>query len=57
MLTLPGGWWGLIPHSLKRHPGGSQSAPRAVFSTIPNPPPEFQELRLKLSEVLATIGY
>ena len=28
-----------------------------MFSTIPNPPPELQELRLKLREVLANIGY
>ncbi|MFN7899711.1 MAG: hypothetical protein ACK5N0_08625 [Synechococcaceae cyanobacterium] len=28
-----------------------------MFSTIPNPPPELQELRLKLREVLAHIGY
>jgi len=28
-----------------------------VFSTIPNSPPELQELRLKLREVLAHIGY
>lgn len=57
MLTQSGGWWGLIPPSLRRHPGGSQPAPRAVFSAIPNPPPELQELRLKLREVLANIGY
>jgi hypothetical protein len=43
--------------SIRRHPGGSQLAPRAVFSTIPNPPPELLELRLKLREVLANIGY
>jgi phage tail protein X len=28
-----------------------------LFSDIPNPPPELQELRLKLREVLANIGY
>jgi phage tail protein X len=28
-----------------------------VFSDIPNPPPELLELRLKLREVLANIGY
>jgi hypothetical protein len=28
-----------------------------MFSDIPNPPPELLELRLKLREVLATIGY
>jgi phage tail protein X len=28
-----------------------------VFSDIPNPPPALQELRLKLREVLANIGY
>ena len=28
-----------------------------MFSTIPNPPPELQELRLKLREMLANIGY
>lgn len=43
--------------AIRRHRGGSQPAPRAVFSTIPNPPPELQELRLKLREVLANIGY
>jgi len=55
MLTKSGG--GLFPPFLKRHPGGSQPAPRGVFSTIPNPPPELLELRLKLREVLANIGY
>ncbi len=28
-----------------------------MFSDIPNPPPELLELRLKLREVLANIGY
>ena len=28
-----------------------------MFSDIPNPPPALQELRLKLREVLANIGY
>ena len=37
--------------------GGNQTALRAVFSDIPNPPPELLELRLKLREVLANIGY
>ncbi len=56
MFILPGGWVRLIP-PVRRHPGGSQTAPRAVFSDIPNPPPELLELRLKLREVLANIGY
>ena len=45
------------PPTVRRHRGGSQPAPRAVFSDIPNPPPELLELRLKLREVLANIGY
>ena len=40
-----------------RHRVWSQTAPDAVLSNIPNPPPELQELRLKLREVLANIGY
>jgi hypothetical protein len=43
--------------AIRRHRGGSQTAPRALFSDIPNPPPELLELRLKLREVLANIGY
>ena len=39
------------------HRGGSQTAPDVVFSNIPNPPPELEELRLRLREVLAKIGY
>jgi hypothetical protein len=43
--------------AISRHRGGRQTAPGAVFSNIPNPPLELQELRLKLREVLAKIGY
>jgi len=43
--------------AINRHRGGSQTAPDVVFSNIPNPPPELQELRLRLREVLAKIGY
>ena len=43
--------------AISRHRGGRQTASRAVFSSIPNPPLELQELRLKLREVLAKIGY
>ena len=54
--SVAAGCW-MTEAAIHRHRGGSQTPPDVVFSTIPNPPPELQELRLRLREVLAKIGY
>ena len=50
------GYW-MTEAAINRHRGGSQTAPDVVLTNIPIPPPELQELRLRLREVLAKIGY
>ncbi len=56
MLTHPGGWVSYSP-LCQAASWGEPDSTKAVFSDIPNPPPELLELRLKLREVLANIGY
>ena len=49
--------WCPLPPPCQAASWGEPDSTKAVFSDIPNPPPELLVLRLKLREVLANIGY